>query len=195
MKLQQDPCHSFGSYFQAEILILESQLSYTAAALQPHLCLTMYPTDPNPDLWIQLSDLNSNLPCCYGLAWQALNCGWPCSLSPDWSWPWIADLSYHYGFVWWSGLVTVTGLDLFHLVQVLWAFPTAREATTSACLSATCGYWLPFPCRRANPCSPTTAPEWCLWPSAVTECWGCNVLCYHEGKSLTLVCNDKFTCD
>jgi len=38
---------SLGSYFQAEVLILELQLSYTAAALQPQPCLATYPTDLN----------------------------------------------------------------------------------------------------------------------------------------------------
>lgn len=47
MKLQRVP--SFRSSFQTEILLLEPQLSYTAAALQPHLHLDTYPTDPNPD--------------------------------------------------------------------------------------------------------------------------------------------------
>lgn len=38
------------------------------------------------------------------------------------------DLDY------WLDLVTVTGLDLFHLVQALCDFPIASQATTFACL-------------------------------------------------------------
>lgn len=52
------------------------------------------------------------------------------------------DLSGDWDY--WLDLVTVTGLDLFHLVQVLWDFPIASEATTFACLPVTLGYWLPL---------------------------------------------------
>lgn len=86
-------------WFSSWVLILESQLSYTAAAFQPHLCLDTHPhwakAWPNP--WIHLSDVNSILPCYYGLAWQALNYSLTLT-TPDWSRPWIA---------WIHGLITM----------------------------------------------------------------------------------------
>jgi len=42
----------------------------------------------------------------------------------------------------WLDLVTVTGLHLFRLVQVLLEVPTASAAFV--CLPVTLGYWLPL---------------------------------------------------
>lgn len=48
----------------------------------------------------------------------------------------------------WLDLVTVTGLELFHLVQVLWDSSIATKATTLSC-----DPWLVVsPGRAANPC-------------------------------------------
>lgn len=173
MKLQQGPFT--WELLQAEIPIIKLQLSYTAAALQPHLCLAMYPTDPNPDPdpWTQLPDLISDLPCCcrhwltlltVSRLILTLNC---CLITMD--------------------LVTITGLDLFHLVQILWDFPTATEATTFSCLPVTLGYWMPLYER------PTLVILWQynsriyhteVWPSEVTDLWGCSVLYYRVCKVL-----------
>lgn len=147
MNLQQAP--PLRSNFQAEILILEPQLSYTAAALQPHLCLDMHPTDPKPDQ-THGPTLLISAPC--GLTSMDLPGRHWTIADPDHSTliktlnclnPWY----YHYGFVWWPGLLAVSRLDVFLFISCIscGTFPQPVEkATTFACLPVTLGYWLPL---------------------------------------------------
>lgn len=157
MKLQWFP--SFESGFQAEVPILEPQLSYTAAALQTHLCLDTYPTDRNPDpthgfiflIWTPSCLASMDLP---GRHWtvadpepswliKTLNC-----LNPQ---------SYHYGFVWWPGLLAVSRHDLL-LLMSCGTFPwLVEKATTFASLSVTPGYWFSLTEKPA-----LALPDWCL---------------------------------
>lgn len=199
---------SFESYFQGQVLILEPQLSNAAAALQPHLHLAMYPTDPNHGPHTQLLDLNSNLPCCYRFAWQSLNWDQPCTPTPDWVW--LADLSswlvpgpvsslWICLVLWTAGWINLLSLDLVcsTLFRYCRTFPLPlRPLVLPAFLSPlTTGSSSPAdqPVLVA-PWQQHTTPHRCLWPPEATVLgMQCAPLSWMQ--NFTLLCNDKFTCD
>lgn len=196
---------SLESYFQGQVLVLEPQLSNTAAALQLHLHLAMYPTDPNPGPHTLLPDLNSNLPCCYRFAWQSLNWDQPCIPTPGW--PWLADLSSWLVLgpvsslwiclvLWTAGWIYLLSLDLVcsTLFRYCGTFPLpVRPLALLAFLSPlTTGSSSASPC-----CSLTIAHHTTLMSLTTRSNRVLGIQCAPLSwmQSLTLVCNDKFTCD